>query len=50
MQVESAKKRISNGLTGLVIVVISIFIVSLVGQLLGFNILGLAAAITALSQ
>ncbi len=48
--VETAKKRISNGLTGLVIVVIAVFITSLVGQILGFDILNIAAAITTLSQ
>ncbi len=47
--VETAKKRISNGLIGLVIVVISVFIVSLVGQILGFDILNLAAAIKTLT-
>lgn len=35
--VESAKKRISNALIGLVIVVISIFIIKLLGYLLGFQ-------------
>jgi len=40
--VETARKRIANGLTGLVIVVIAIFIASLVGQILGFKILDLA--------
>lgn len=48
--VEAAKKRISSGLTGLVIVVIAVFIVSLVGQILGFDILGLSKAITTLSN
>lgn len=48
--VEAARKRISNGLTGLIIVVISIFIVSLVGRFLGFDILGLSNAITNLSK
>jgi ABC-type transport system involved in multi-copper enzyme maturation permease subunit len=48
--VEAARKRISNGLTGLIIVVISIFILSLVGRFLGFDILGLSNAITNLSK
>ena len=48
--VETARKRIANGLTGLVIVVIGIFITSLVGQLLGFEILDLAGFITTFSN
>lgn len=48
--VEMARKRIANGITGLVIVVIATFIASLVGQLLGFDILNLADFITQLSN
>lgn len=33
--IESAKKRIVNGLTGLVVVIVGIFIIRLVGYLLG---------------
>lgn len=44
--VETAKKRIANGLTGLVIVVIATFILSLVGQIIGFDILNLSDFIT----
>lgn len=49
-QVESARKRISNAVTGLVIVVISVFLVSFVGQVLGVDFLNIAAFITAFSQ
>ena len=34
---ESAKKKITAGLTGLVIVIIAVFILDLVGYLLGFS-------------
>ncbi len=41
-QVENARKRITTGLIGLVVVVIAIFLVDLIGNLLGIeNILNL---------
>lgn len=40
--VEAARKRITNGLTGLIIVVIAVFLVDLVGKFLGFSILDIA--------
>lgn len=48
--VETARKRIANGLTGLVIVLIAVFIISFVGQLLGFDILNLANFINQFSN
>lgn len=38
---ESAKKKISNGLIGLVGVIIGIFIVQLIGMLFGINLLNI---------
>jgi hypothetical protein len=34
---EESKKKITNGLTGLVVVIVSVFILDLAGYLLGFN-------------
>lgn len=48
--VETARKRITSGLTGLVIVVISIFLIKLVGQFLGFDILNLSDFIVEFSN
>lgn len=48
--VESARKRIANGLTGLVIVVIAVFLISFVGRVLGVEFLDVANSITALSN
>ena len=48
--VETARKRIANGITGLVITVIAIFLISLIGQLLGFDILNLSGFITQLTN
>lgn len=43
-QVENARKRIGNGLIGLVVVIVAIFLVDLIGNLLGIkNILNLPA-------
>ncbi len=36
-KVESAKKQITNGLVGLVIVIIAIFIIDLIGWIIGFG-------------
>lgn len=38
---EAAKKRISTGLIGLVIVIVAVFVIDLVGYLLGFPIGGI---------
>lgn len=48
--VETARKRIANAITGLVIVTIAIFIASLVGQLVGLDILNISGAITRLTN
>lgn len=45
-QLETAKKKISNGLTGLVLVLISVAVLSLVGQILGVRFLDIATFIT----
>jgi hypothetical protein len=42
-KVESAQKQITNALMGLVIVVVAYFIISIVGSLLGLDILNPAA-------
>lgn len=42
---ETARKRISAGLTGLIIVVFAIAIISLIGKILGFDILGIGTQI-----
>lgn len=47
--VEAARKRIANGVTGLVVTVIAIFLISLVGQILGFDILNLSEMVTRFS-
>ncbi len=47
--VETARKRISSGITGLTVVVIAIFLASMVGQFLGFDILNLAEMINGLA-
>lgn len=42
--VENARKRITNGLIGLVVTIIAVFIINLIGYLLGFkNILDIGA-------
>lgn len=41
--VEASRKKISTGLTGLVIVVVSLFILEIVGLILGVDFLDLAA-------
>lgn len=48
--VETARKRIGNGLTGLVITVIAVFLVSLVGKFVGLDILNVSNFITQLSN
>ncbi len=48
--VETARKRITSGITGLAIVVIAIFLISLVGQILGFDILNLSGFIDQLTN
>jgi hypothetical protein len=45
-QLETAKKKISNGLTGLVLVLIAVAVLSLVGQILGVRFLDIATFIT----
>lgn len=47
-KVEQARGKITSALTGLVVVVAGVFVVDLVGTILGFPILNLAAAITSL--
>ena len=42
---ETARKRISAGLTGLIIVVFAVAIISLIGKVLGFDILGVGTQI-----
>jgi len=38
-KVESAKSKITNGLIGLVIVIVAIFIIDLIGWLIGFSLI-----------
>ncbi len=45
---ETARKRISAGITGLVIVIFAVAIISLIGRVLGFDILGINTQIQAL--
>jgi hypothetical protein len=42
---ETARKRITSGLVGLIIIVFSIAIISLIGKVLGFDILGIGTQI-----
>jgi hypothetical protein len=48
--VENARKKIINGITGLVIVIIATFVISLVGYLLGFDILNLSGMFSTITQ
>lgn len=38
-KIESATKRIGNGITGLIVIVLAYALISLIGRILGFNIL-----------
>jgi hypothetical protein len=44
---ETARKRITTGLVGLIIVVFSVAIINLIGKFLGFDILTIAAFLNA---
>jgi hypothetical protein len=47
-KIEGATKRISNGLTGLIVIVLAYALISLIGNILGFDILNPQDIITQL--
>lgn len=48
-KMEEARKKITNSLTGLVVVVVGVFLIDLVGSLIGLDILKLTEIITGLA-